>query len=81
MRFRRLYLKAVGPFTDVELDFSAGERGMHIVHGPNEAGKSSALSALSDLLFGFEKETSNDFIHNYRELRVGAAYAATMRDA
>ncbi len=39
MRLLRLHLKAVGPFTDVVLDLSAGQYGLHLIHGPNEAGK------------------------------------------
>ena len=43
MRILDLHLRAVGPFTDLSLDLSAGNRGLHIIYGLNEAGKSSAL--------------------------------------
>jgi len=46
MRFLDLDLVAYGPFTDVSLDLSAGSQGLHIVYGPNEAGKSAALRAV-----------------------------------
>src|SRR3954454_25087348 len=72
MRLLRLHLKAVGPFTDVALDLSAGRHGLHLIHGPNEAGKTSALRALSHLLFEFPVRTSDDFVHPYDQLRVGA---------
>ena len=41
MRLRRLDLKAFGPFTDRTLEFDSKEPGLHIIFGPNEAGKSS----------------------------------------
>lgn len=72
MRFVDLRLRAVGPFTDRELDLSPGEEGLHVVFGPNEAGKSSALRALRALLFGFDARTTDDFLHDYKQLRVGA---------
>ncbi len=73
MRIRRLDLKAFGPFTDLSLDFSAGASGgFHVIYGPNEAGKSSARRALRDLLFGFEARTTDNHLHAYDALRVGA---------
>src|SRR4051794_18217235 len=72
MRLTRLSLKAVGPFTDAALDLSAGQHGLHLIYGPNEAGKTSTLRALSHLLFGFPIRTSDDFVHPYDQLRVGA---------
>ena len=71
MRLLRLDLKAVGPFTDVALDLAAGHHGLHLIHGPNEAGKTSALRALSYMLFGFQHTTTDDFVHPYNQLRVG----------
>lgn len=77
MRFRRLHLRAIGPFTDVDLDLSGGEEGLHIVLGANEAGKTSALRALGHLLFGFPTQNiENDrFLHDYESLRIGAGLA------
>jgi uncharacterized protein YhaN len=72
MRLHRLDLKAVGPFTGVTLDLSAGRYGLHLIYGPNEAGKTSTLRALSYLLFGFPLRTPDDFVHPYDQLRVGA---------
>ncbi len=45
MRVDRLRLIAYGPFTGRELDLSSGAQGLHVIFGPNEAGKSSALRA------------------------------------
>jgi len=72
MRVLRLELRAFGPFTDRVLDLSAGDAGVHLIHGPNEAGKSSALRALHGLFYGIPERTSDDFLHPARELRVGA---------
>ncbi|WP_406697450.1 AAA family ATPase [Singulisphaera sp. Ch08] len=71
MRFLRLQLKAVGPFSGAELDLSGGQHGLHLIYGPNEAGKTSTLRALSHLLFGFPTRTADGFIHPYDQLRVG----------
>ena len=43
MKLLTLNLKAVGPFTDLVLDLSGGEHGLHLIYGPNEAGKTSTL--------------------------------------
>lgn len=71
MRLLELQLKAFGPFTGRSLDLSGGEPGLHVLFGPNEAGKSSALRALKVLLFGFPQRSSDDFLHPYDQLRVG----------
>ena len=71
MRLKRLDLKAFGPFTDRTLEFNSEEPGLHIIFGPNEAGKSSSLRALKALLYGFPQQTPDNFIHNYDQLLVG----------
>jgi len=71
MRIKRLELKAFGPFTDRTLDFSTDPPGLHVVYGPNEAGKSSSLRALQALLFGFPVRTGDNFLHPYDQLLVG----------
>ncbi|MBW3599676.1 MAG: AAA family ATPase, partial [Planctomycetes bacterium] len=76
MKILRLDLIACGPFTGALLDFAGGEHGLHIIYGPNEAGKSSALRALRNLLYGFATQTSDAFLHPYKELRVGAVLQA-----
>jgi uncharacterized protein YhaN len=79
MRFERLSLLRYGALTDRELVFRPGAR-LHVVYGPNEAGKSSALAAISDLLFGFPHLTAFDFRHDSTTLRVGATLAAQNGD-
>ncbi|MCZ6792625.1 MAG: AAA family ATPase [Planctomycetota bacterium] len=72
MRILELYLPAFGPFEDVGLVLSGGDRGVHVVYGPNEAGKSSTLRALRALLYGVPQQTPDSFRHDYSRLRVGA---------
>ncbi len=76
MRIDALHLDAVGPFTGRRLDLAAGTHGVHVIHGRNEAGKSSSLRALRALLFGFHPQTPDNFVHDYKDLRVGAVLRA-----
>ena len=39
MRLLRLLLQAFGPFTNKVVDFSTGHPNLHLIYGPNEAGK------------------------------------------
>lgn len=75
MRFDRLDILRYGALTDRTLDFRAGAR-LHVIYGPNEAGKSSALTAISDLLFGFPAAAEQSFLHEPGTLRIGAAISA-----
>lgn len=75
MRFDRLDILRYGALTDRQLVFRPGAK-LHIVYGPNEAGKSSALSAISDLLFGFPERSAYGFLHDAGVLRIGAQLTA-----
>ncbi len=75
MKLISLDLKAFGPFTDVSLDLSKGNAGMHIIYGANEAGKSSTLRAIDSLLFGIPTRTSDNFQHDNSLLRIGGTLA------
>lgn len=73
MRLRRFGLHAFGPFTETELDLSGpAQGGLHVIFGRNEAGKSTALRAVSGLLFGIGERTPDAHIHPARELRLSA---------
>ena len=76
MRFAGLDLLAYGHFTDRRLAFTPGETDLHIVFGPNEAGKSTARRAVGDFLFGFPTQTDLNFVHAYNALRIGARIEA-----
>ncbi|MFC1652130.1 AAA family ATPase [Planctomycetota bacterium] len=72
MRIERLDLKAFGPFTNHEpIEFNTKGPGLHIIYGPNEAGKSSSLRALKALLYGFQGRTPDNFLHANDQLLVG----------
>jgi uncharacterized protein YhaN len=71
VKILELDLRAFGPFTGVRLDLAEGHEGMHILYGPNEAGKSSALRALKCLLYGIPKNSADNFIHENKALRIG----------
>jgi uncharacterized protein YhaN len=75
MRLTRLILGRYGHLNDVELTFPA-DQGLHIVTGANEAGKSTALAAIGDCLFGFPHRTPFAFLHATRDLRIGATLLA-----
>ena len=64
MKLQKLYLSAFGPFTDKLLDFSTTPACIHLIFGPNEAGKSSALRAMADLRFGIPARSSDNFVHD-----------------
>ena len=72
MRFDQWSLPAFGPFTDFTLDFPRAGVDLHILYGPNEAGKSSLLRAVRQMLFGIAPRSEDDFMHEYRKLRAGA---------
>ncbi len=72
MKIDKMKLIAYGPFTDLELDFAGSGADFHMVYGPNEAGKSSALRALRSMLFGIPVRTSDGFLHPNPHLRIGA---------
>jgi uncharacterized protein YhaN len=63
---------AFGCFTDLKLGFSDHGRAFHIIYGPNEAGKSTLLRALTGLLYGIPMRTTDAFLHDMRDLRISA---------
>ena len=74
MRLKCLDLTRYGKFTDHRIEFGErveGQPDLHIVYGPNEAGKSTALAGFLDLLFGIETRSRFNFIHPYPTMRVG----------
>ncbi len=74
MKLARLLLQAFGPFTDKTLDFAASASNLHLIYGPNEAGKSAALRAITDLRFGIPLRSSDDFIHATGRMRVAGLF-------
>ncbi len=74
MRLVELNLEAYGPFTGQKLNFDPAAR-LHIVHGANEAGKTSALAAIGDLLYGVPPRAEKNFLRP-AEMRLGATVEA-----
>ena len=80
MRFAELELLRYGHLEDCHLRF-AGEQpdlqpDLQIVFGANEAGKSTIMAAIGDLLFGFPHSTPYGFRFDKQLLRVGARLQA-----
>ncbi|MEZ6091941.1 MAG: AAA family ATPase [Pirellulaceae bacterium] len=73
MRFTSLDLIAYGHFDRHHIDLSQGRFGLHLIYGPNEAGKSTTLRAITSLLYGFDNITPDNFQHQNRDLRIGAS--------
>ena len=72
MRISRLNLLKYGLFDGVALELPKNDADIHIVYGDNEAGKSTALDAMENLLFGFDHSTPYDYQFKSGDLRVGA---------
>ena len=73
MKIRKLFLTAFGPFTNAALDFS-GAANLHLVYGANEAGKSSALRAMTDLRYGIPARSKDDFVHGFRDMLLAGCF-------
>ncbi|MGK8206274.1 AAA family ATPase [Burkholderia cenocepacia] len=71
MRISQLDLIKYGKFTDETLRFPSSGQDFHVIVGPNEAGKSTIRTAVSELLFGMKLQTPLDFLHSTPELRIG----------
>lgn len=73
MEILTLFLEAFGPFTGERLELvPPGSRGgLHVIYGGNESGKSSARRALGNFFFKIPGQTDDNFLHEYRALRIG----------
>jgi uncharacterized protein YhaN len=76
VRILNLDLIAYGPFTGKSLNLQDGDADLHIIYGPNEAGKSCTLRALSNVLYGIPQDTKDAFLHPYEDLRIGLTLAS-----
>lgn len=72
-------MHAFGPFTEQEIVFGDVRRGggpdLHLIYGRNEAGKSSALRAMTDLRFGIPLRSADGFLHPAKDLRIAGVFA------
>jgi uncharacterized protein YhaN len=72
MRFAKLSLEKYGHFEDRVLEFRSGVADFHLIYGANEAGKSTSMAAVTDLLFGIPMRSPYNFRFDYPLLRIGA---------
>lgn len=76
MRIAELSLERYGRFEGHQLVLPQRDQDFHLIYGPNEAGKTTTLCALADLLFGFEHRVNHDYRFPAPTLRVGAVLEA-----
>lgn len=72
MRCRTLELVRYGAFADRVIDFGDGTVDLHLVVGPNEAGKSTMLQAVGDFLFGLHSQSTQNWRYDYGALGIRA---------
>ena len=71
MRFERLTVERFGHFESLELDLR-GPSGLVVIHGPNEAGKTTLLRAIHGLLFGIDERSPYAFRYPYQAMAIHA---------
>lgn len=75
MRIAALHLIAYGHFGNKDLQFGKAP-GFHLVYGDNEDGKSTALRALSSVLFGYPHGVVDGFQYDAKDISLGAELVA-----
>ncbi|PQO25328.1 hypothetical protein C5Y96_25870 [Blastopirellula marina] len=78
MKLRHLDLENYG--IHVEQSFAFQPHSLQIVYGRNEAGKSTLLQAVRELLFGFQHAKSNPFAPDSTNKKMKATAQLTMSD-
>lgn len=71
MRLARLDLTRYGKFTDRPLSFPKNGHDLHLIVGPNEAGKSTVRQAILDLFYGIAKSSPYSYKHGLPEMAIG----------
>lgn len=73
IRLRRLDLELFGQFSGKSYDFGPRREGasdFHLIHGPNEAGKTTTMEGFLRLLYGFPLREPYAFQHDRKTLRI-----------
>jgi uncharacterized protein YhaN len=70
VQFAELSLERYGVYPRLSVAFASP--GLNVVYGPNEAGKSTCLAAISDFLFGIPNTSSHGQRFGYDAMRIGA---------
>ncbi len=71
MRFDHLALTKYGVYAELSLSID-DKPGLVVIYGPNEAGKSTCLSAISDFLFGIPATSPHGQFFGYDKMRLDA---------
>ena len=72
MKLLQLDLTAFGSLRDVSLPLASDGPCLHVIYGPNEAGKSTALRGLAGLFYGIPALARDAHSIDPQQLRVGA---------
>ena len=70
MRFDRLEIEAFGHFTNYMVPFDQAQS-LHVLYGNNEAGKSTLLRSITQLLYGIPHNSKDSFLHPNSKLLIG----------
>ena len=79
MRFQKLDLRCFGRFSGTEITFPSATADIHIIYGPNEAGKTTSLVAIEDVLYGIPARSPYGFLHSYQEMRISTSIESNDR--
>ncbi len=74
MRFHQLKIPAYGPFSDFSMELPKGDSDLHLIYGPNEAGKSSLLRAIHQMLYGIRTALQDKMLAAGDPLRIYIPY-------
>ncbi len=80
MRIREVYIDGFGIFHDFRIVVPSGNQGVVLFTGANEAGKTTLMSFVRGVLFGFEGEASRCFYAPLRGGRHGGSLEVEMFD-
>ena len=71
MKLRQLEIENYGLFSGARFDFS--DTGFQLIHGPNEAGKSTLLQLIREVFFGFPSQNPYVFPNHQGEMAATAS--------
>lgn len=72
IQIESLRMRRFGHFKDTTLDLGEGGGALHVICGPNEAGKTTTQRAIGDFLFGIPARTTDGHEFGFAEMRLEA---------
>jgi AAA domain len=72
LQIENLRMSTFGPFEDATLDLGPGGGALHVICGPNEAGKTTTQRAISDFIFGIPARSSDGHEFGFTRMRIEA---------